>query len=174
MAKISMTKLGLTKNNQVKEVSFNNQTIEVKQYLPVEEKLNMISDIINSSVDENSFYNPGRLHIYQVVNIIMAYTNISFTDKQREDIYKLYDLLAGSGLATTIINAIPADEYEFILQGTDETIESIYSYRNSVMGILDNISADYSNLELDVNKMHQEIGNKENLTFLREVMSKLG
>lgn len=174
MAKISMTKLGLTKNNQVKEVSFNNQTIEVKQYLPVEEKLNMISDIINSSVDENSFYNPGRLHIYQVVNIIMAYTNISFTDKQKEDIYKLYDLLAGSGLATTIINAIPADEYEFILQGTDETIKSIYSYRNSVMGILDNISADYSNLELDVNKMHQEIGNKENLTFLREVMSKLG
>ena len=72
MAKISMTKLGLTKNNQVKEVSFNNQTIEVKQYLPVEEKLNMITDIINSSVDENSFYNPGRLHIYQVVNIIMA------------------------------------------------------------------------------------------------------
>lgn len=174
MAKISMTKLGLNKNNKVKIVDFNNQKIEVKQYLPVEEKLDMISDIINSSVDENSFYNPGRLHIYQVVNIIMAYTNISFTDKQKEDIYKLYDLLAGSGLATTIINAIPADEYEFILQGTDETIKSIYSYRNSVMGILDNISADYSNLELDASKISAELSDKDNLTLLRGVMAQLG
>lgn len=174
MAKITMTKLGLTKNTQVEKVEFNGQIIEVKQYLPVEEKLNLISDIINSSIDTNNFYNPGRLHMYQIVNIVMAYTNISFTDKQKEDIYKLYDLFTGSGLAAAVINAMPIDEYEFILQGTNETIKSIYAYNNSAMGILDNISADYSNLELDVNKMHQEIGNKENLTFLREVMSKLG
>lgn len=174
MAKIAMTKLGLNKNINVKIINFNNQKIEVKQYLPVEEKLNLISDITNSSVDENSFYNPGRLHIYQIVNIVMTYTNISFTDKQKEDIYKLYDLFAGSGLATAIINAIPADEYEFILQGTDETIKSIYSYRNSVMGILDNISADYSNLELDASKIQKDLADKENLTLLRDVLAQLG
>ena len=174
MAKIAMTKLSLTKNTNVKIVDFNNQKIEVKQYLPVEEKLNMISDIINSSVDENSFYNPGRLHIYQIVNIVMAYTNISFTDKQKEDIYKLYDLFAGSGLAAAVINAIPADEYEFIVQGTDETIKSIYSYRNSVMGILDNVSADYGNLELDASKISAELSDKNNLTLLRDIMAQLG
>lgn len=174
MAKIAMTKLGLNKNNKVKIIDFNNQKIEVKQYLPVEEKLNMISDIINSSVDQNSFYNPGRLHIYQIVNIIMAYTNISFTDKQKEDIYKLYDLFAGSGLATAVINAIPTDEYDFILEGTEETIQSIYSYRNSVMGILDNISADYSNLELDASKIQKDLADKENLTLLRDVLAQLG
>lgn len=174
MAKIAMTKLGLNKNNKVKIVDFNNQKIEVKQYLPVEEKLNMISDIINSSVDQNSFYNPGRLHIYQVVNIVMAYTNISFTDKQKEDIYKLYDLFAGSGLAAAVINAIPTNEYDFILEGTEETIQSIYSYRNSVMGILDNISADYSNLELDASKIQKDLADKENLTLLRDVLAQLG
>ena len=69
MAKIAMTKLGLTKNSKVEIVDFNNQKIEVKQYLPVEEKLNLISDILNQSVDTNNFYNPCRLHIYQLVNI---------------------------------------------------------------------------------------------------------
>lgn len=174
MAKTAMTKLGLNKNNNVEIIEFNNQKIEVKQYLPIEDKMNLISDILNHSVDQNGFYNPCRLHIYQIVNIIMAYTNISFTDKQKEDIYKLYDLFAGSGLATTIIKAIPANEYEFILQGTDETIKSIYSYRNSVMGILDNISADYSNLELDASKISAELSDKDNLTLLRDVLAQLG
>lgn len=174
MAKIAMTKLGLIKNSKIKTIDFNSQKIEVKQYLSVEDKLNLISDIINSSVDENSFYNPCRLHIYQIVKMIMAYTNISFTDKQKEDIYKLYDLIAGSGLAVVVLNAIPADEYDFILEGTEETIQSIYSYRNSVMGILDNISADYSNLELDASKIQKDLADKENLTFLRDVLDQLG
>lgn len=174
MAKIAMTKLGLTKNSKVKIIDFNNQKIEVKQYLPVEEKLNLISDIINSSIDTNNFYNPSRLHMYQIVNIVMAYTNISFTDKQKEDIYKLYDLFAGSGLATAVINAMPIDEYEFILQGTDETIKSIYAYNNSAMGILENISADYSNLDLDATQLQQKMANPDNLGFLREVMAQLG
>lgn len=174
MAKITMTKLGLTKNLKVKNVDFNGQKIEVKQYLPVEDKMNLISDILNQSVDENGFYNPCRIHIYQLVNIIMTYTNISFTDKQKEDIYKLYDLLVSSGLFYKVNNAIPKEEIDFILNGSDEAIKSIYSYKNSALGILETISTDYSNLEMDVNKMHQEIGNKENLAFLREVIDKLG
>jgi hypothetical protein len=174
MAKVSFIKLGLNKNNNVEITEFNNQKIEVKQYLPIEDKMNLISDILNKSVDQNGFYNPCRLHIYQIINIIMAYTNISFTDKQKEDVYKLYDLFAGSGLATTVIKAIPANEYDFILQGTDEAIKSIYSYRNSVMGILDNISADYSNLELDASKISAELSDKDNLTLLRDVLAQLG
>jgi hypothetical protein len=34
---------------------------EVKYYLPVEEKLEMISKIINQSIDDNGFYNPMRV-----------------------------------------------------------------------------------------------------------------
>jgi hypothetical protein len=34
---------------------------EVKYYLPVEEKLELISNIINQSIDDNGYYNPIRL-----------------------------------------------------------------------------------------------------------------
>ena len=174
MAKIAMTKLGLSKNTDVKTVEFNGQQIEVKQYLPMGDKLDLISTIINNSVDDNNFYNPCRIHIYEIVKIIMAYTNITFTDKQKEDVLKLYDLLVSSNLARKVFEAIPADEYNFIIDSVIETIESVYAYKNSVMGILDNISEDYKNLELDANALQAKMANEDNLSLLRAIIGQLG
>jgi hypothetical protein len=58
MAKVSFTKLGLKANQEIKTFNFNEQIIEVKQYLPVNEKLTLISNVINQSIDENNFNNP--------------------------------------------------------------------------------------------------------------------
>jgi hypothetical protein len=55
MAKVSLTKLGLKVNQDIKTISFNGQEIEVKQYLPVNEKLILIGNIINASHDDNNF-----------------------------------------------------------------------------------------------------------------------
>ena len=48
MAKIGLNKLGLSKNTEVKEFMWNGQKIEILQYLPLEKKLEVISDIINN------------------------------------------------------------------------------------------------------------------------------
>ena len=42
MAKVSFTKLGLKKNEEVGILHINEQDIEVKQYLPINEKLELI------------------------------------------------------------------------------------------------------------------------------------
>ena len=39
MAKVSFTKLGLTKNQEVKILNWNDQDIEIKQYLSVKDKM---------------------------------------------------------------------------------------------------------------------------------------
>ena len=65
MAKIAFSKLGLSVNKDVEEISWNGQIIEVKQYLPSNEKLEVCSKIINESVDDQNFYNPGRVAIFQ-------------------------------------------------------------------------------------------------------------
>ena len=94
MAKIGLTKLGLKKNSNLLTFSWNEQVIEVKEYLPVEEKLKVVERIVNQSLDDNNFANPARIMINTVLEVIFAYTtNINFTDKQKEDIGKLYDLL---------------------------------------------------------------------------------
>ena len=174
MAKVSFTKLGLTKNQEVKIVNWNEQDIEVKQYLPVNEKLTLISNVLNNAHDENNFSNPVKVNLFTALEIMYAYTNINFTDKQKEDPVKLYDLLSGSKLYDKIVENIPVEEYLNVVNGIDETIDAIYTYRNSVMGILDTISNDYSNLNLDASEIQKKLADPENMELLRSVLAKLG
>ena len=92
MAKPTFAKFGLKVDQSVKKVVFNEQEFEVKQYLPIEEKLELISNIVNNSIDDNGYYNPMRVYIHTIIEVILAYTNISVTEKQKEDVVKLYDL----------------------------------------------------------------------------------
>ena len=173
MAKVSFSKLGLKLNNQVVNINYNDQIIEVKQYISVNDKLALISDVINNSVDEHSFSNPVKVSVYAAIGIIEFYTNINFTEKQKEDVVKLYDLLQSNGLIDMIYNAIPVDEFNELMNGMDESINAIYTYRNSVMGILDNVSNDYDNVNVDVKKAIEQINNLDH-TLLSDVMKKLG
>lgn len=174
MAKLSFTKLGLKANQEVGHIYYNEQDIEVKFYLPVNEKLELISNVINLSADDNNFANPIKVDIYFALEIIDAYTNISFTDKQKEDPCKLYDLLMGNGLYDKIINIIPNEEMVRLTAGLRESVKAVYDYRNSVMGILDTISTDYSNLNLDASVIQQKLADPENMELLKTVLTKLG
>ena len=175
MAKVTFTKLGLKRKDEVKTVNINNNVIEVKQYLPVNDKLALISRVINLSHDSsNNFANPVQVEVIGTVEIIMAYTNLSFTEKQKEDYAKLYDLLEENGITKDLISAIPEDEYAFLIDGINESIEAVYKYQNSVLGILDSVAQDYSNLEFDASKIQQELADPQNLELLKGIMSRLG
>lgn len=174
MAKIGFTKLSLKRKNEVKTITINNNRIEIKQYLPVNEKLDLIARVINGAHDQNNFPNPIKIEVIGTLEMIMAYTNISFTEKQKEDIPKLYDLLEENGVIKDIISQIPEDEYNFIIDGINKTVDAVYTYNNSVLGILESVSQDYSNLDFDIEKIQQAISNPENLELLKDVLTKLG
>lgn len=175
MAKVAFSRLKLKKENKVVKVQLADDVeIEVIQYLPVNDKLNLIANVLNNSADENNFANPIKIEVVGTIEIIKAYTNLSFTDKQLEDISKLYDLLEEHQIIDKIIEAIPSEEYNFIIKGIDETVNAFYNYYNSIYGILDAIGKDYSNLDLDVQKIQKEIANPENLELLKTVLTKLG
>lgn len=174
MAKLSFTKLGLAQNKAVQSINYNEQIIEVKQYLPVNDKLELISNVINLSADDNNFANPVKVSVFAVLEIINSYTNISFTEKQKEDPCKLYDLFVGNGLSSKILAAIPAEELTEVLTGIDDSINAVYNYRNSVMGVLDVVQSDYNNMNLDAQAVQTSIADPNNLTLLKDVMTKLG
>lgn len=179
MAKVSFAKLGLKVDNNVKTIEWLSgdkeiTTIEVKQYLPIEEKLVVISNIINNSIDENDFYNPVRLEIFTTLEILYAYTNLNITSKMKEDPFKLYDVVLSSGLYDKVLEAMPTDEFDRIDVSAHATIRNIYNYKNSAMGILENITSDYGNLSLEASELQKTIANPENLALLKDVMGKLG
>jgi hypothetical protein len=173
MAKVGLTKLGLKKNTDVINLTWNGQIIEIKAYLPIEEKLEMISRIVNFSLDENNFANPGRIEIFTLLEVMYAYTNINFTDKQKENFLELYDMIFSSGLWAEIKNIL-GNELNIITTTTDEVIHEVYSYKNSALGILQAIVEDYEELDLDADKLKAKIADKDNLKTLKNVMDKLG
>ena len=174
MAKVSFTKLGLKKKEEIKNITINDQVIEVKQYLPIGDKINIITNVIENSADDNNFANPVKVEVFANLEIMYAYTNISFTDRQKGDPTKLYDLLEENGIIAEVIAAIPENEYALLLGWIDETIEAFYTYRNSVMGIMEQISTDYSNLSLDATEIQQKLADPQNLELLKSIMTKLG
>lgn len=174
MAKASFTKLKLKTDTSVKTINFNDIEIEIKQYLPINETISLIENIINNSATELKFYSPALVHLFYALEVIYNYTNISFTDKQKEEPAKLYDIIVSSGLWNAIEEAIPEDELDFICEALDDTINSVYKYQNSVMGILDTISQDYSTLSLDASEIQKKLNSAEGVEFLKDVMDKLG
>lgn len=174
MAKIGFIKLSLKRKNEVKTITINNNQIEIKQYLPVNEKLDLIARVINGAHDQNNFPNPIKIEVIGTLEMIMAYTNISFTEKQKEDIPKLYDLLEENGVIKDIISQIPEDEYNFIIDGINKTVDAVYTYNNSVLGILEAVSKDYSNLDFDATQIQKKMADPENLKLVRDVLTKLG
>jgi hypothetical protein len=173
MAKVQFNKLKCKCEDKVETIVFNDETIEVKQYLPIQEKLGLIGRVIMYAHEQDHNYaNPVKAKSITSVEIIMSYTNISFTDKQKEDIAKLYDMIAGSGLLEAVIAAIPENELRAVYQGVDDTIESFYKYQNSILGLLDNITTNYDNLNFDLDDLTEKIKNKDNLMFISEILDK--
>lgn len=179
MAKVPFSKLDVKINGSDCINTYHNMKgeeieYEIRQYLPLKDKIALVERIINQSVDENGFYNPMRVKLWMCLEIVYAYTNLSFTAKQKEDPFKLYDLLVSTGIFKEIIDHIRERDWQEIKECTWATIESIYKYRNSVMGILDSVVTDYSNLNLDATEIHKKLSDPENMALLRQVLDKLG
>lgn len=171
---ISFNELNLKVDDSVKTFNFHDQEIEVKQYLSVNEKLDLVSWIINQSVDDMKFYNVGKLTIFRTIGLVQHYTNINFSDEQLNNPVILYDQLVSSGLFEMINTLIPDTETYFIYETLMDTVEAIYKYQDSLLGILETVTTDYSNLNFDISELQKNISNPENLTLLKDIVTKLG
>ena len=172
MAKVPFTKLKCKINIDEIPVQIGEEAITVKQYLPIQEKLELIGNVVMAAHEQDANYsNPVKANVYRDLEVVFAYTNINFTDKQKEDLPKLYDMLKSSGVLDDIIKAIPAAEYGDICAGVWQSINSIYAYQNSVLGILDTIKTDYNNMKLDIDSLNQAITDPETLEFVKALLT---
>lgn len=172
MAKVPFSKLKCKIDDSVKEVKLTDDIIiEVKQYLPIQEKLGLIGRVISYSHNEDANYsNPVKSDVLLKLELVYNYTNLSFTDKQKEDIPKLYDILYSSGILTKVIDNIPEEEIAILTTGTNKTIESIYSYQNSAYGILEGLVNKYNEQEFDVENIKGSLQELTNTPVIKELL----
>lgn len=174
MANVSYSTLGCKVSSEVKTIDFANKTIEVKQYLPIQEKLLIMQTVIELSMSQYNYANPVQVEVYTYLNVLQHYTNIKFTDKQLEDPAKLYDQTRSSGLLNAVIDALPEGEFAELIDGIDKSVKSFYAYRCSVLGILDVLQTNYSDINGDLSKVLEQIKDPEALKLIKQIAPLLG
>ena len=138
MAKVTYSSLKLKTKEEIKEIDFNGIKIEVSQYLPAGDKIDLI-DITLEKAKEGNIYNPIKVDLFFHLHLVYLYTNITFTDKQREDEGKLYDALESNGLIDAVIAAIPEKEYSELLNQINEKIDTEMKFSVTLAGIISQI-----------------------------------
>lgn len=142
MAKISFANLKLKVNDAVQTVKCGDTEVEVLQYLPVADKADLISITIQQAM-ENGIVHPVKLEQYFSLNIMYLYSNFNFTDKQKEDPDKLYDILESNGIIDTVISAIPENEitdlYDYLKDYMEGYKTSRESFANVVYKVLEDL-----------------------------------
>lgn len=155
MAKITYAGMKLKVNEDVKTIDVNGNSIEVLQYLPVDDKYSLIN-ITLQKAKEGAIYNPLKKDMFFHLHLMYMYTNISFTDKQREDESKLYDTLVSNGVLDKVIEAIPENEFNLLYSYLNDQEQEILKFRNTVGGALTEI---IQNLPIQAEEMQKIVDN---------------
>lgn len=141
MAKVSFSNMKLKTDTSVKTFKVGENEVEVLQYLPIDDKYSLVM-IALQNAEEEGIYNPLKLDMYFNLYLVFMYTNINFTDKQREDLSKLYDILESNEIITQTINLIPEEEYNQLFKYIGEIIERRLETRKSIGGLISKLVAD--------------------------------
>lgn len=138
MAKITYSSLKLKTQEEIKTFKVEDKEVEVKQYLSINDKIDLI-DITLQKSRENRIYNPIKIDMFFHLHLVYLYTNITFTDKQREDEYKLYDTLHSNGIINNVLENIPEIEYETLFELMQERIEIEMEYNTTAAAMIENV-----------------------------------
>jgi hypothetical protein len=135
MAKVSYANMKLKMNESIKEVQLGETKIEVKQYLPIEDKYSFLNIVLQNSL-ENDVYHPVKVDMYFHLYLVYLYTNINFTDKQKEDESKLFDVLLTNGIIEGVITTMPKSEYDVLVSLLNQMIEKNEKYKTTFAGVV--------------------------------------
>lgn len=171
MAKIAFSKLNQVKTMGFKVAKVNGVEIEVAQYLPLEEKLMLIQTVLELALEDKGFFNPMKVRTFLDLEILKQYTNISFTEKQMENLQKLYDSLVINGIIREVKTAMSEEELCYLEKSVFECGESIVKHNNSVMGILQSMSEKYDTSALDMHKIIEMIKDPQQLEFVKNILT---
>ena len=176
MAKITFSKLGLKPQKKVNSIKINdNITLEIKEYLPIEDKTKLIQYVVDSALDEaTGCFSPVRTEVYFAIGICRWYGGITFTDKQLQDVMKTYDLLEENGINTLIMDSIPKSEISFMQDLINDTIKDISRYNSSAAGIIQTMSTNSSSLNDQISDILEKIKNGEGLEQLSVIKDMVG
>lgn len=130
----------------VKTITYRNKKgqncdINVKTYLPVSDKIDLIQ-IAMQKAEEDGIYNQIKLDVYFHLNIVYLYTDIEFEQEDKEDEMKLYDILESNDIIDQVVAAIGEGEYGELREYLETMESDVLAYKNTAAAVLTRIIQD--------------------------------
>ena len=125
--------LKLSINNETVSTTVNEVEIEVRKYLPIEDKVDLI-EVALQKAEENGIYNEMKLAMYFDLYIIYMYTNLEFTNEEKMNEYKLYNELESNGVITAVLGAL--EEYGILFHYLNIMKEAKMRYKTSAAAMI--------------------------------------
>lgn len=152
--------------------------LDVKDYLSIKEKKELISDIIDTTIlYENGVYKFNGIDQYVTYTMmcIGAYTNLELSDDLEED----YDALCRAGVLTKVISTFE-DEYQsvltllqlqcdYILADNSVTVK-VNKFLDSILTIIDRLTSSLSESvdKFDISRINV---NEDDIKKIQEFLS---
>lgn len=130
----------LNLTNTIPSIKLQNG-IQVKQWIPTSDKIDLIQVALQKS-EEDGIYNEVKLDCYFHLNIVYLYTDIEFSEEDREDEMKLYDILEHNGIIAEVVSVIGEEEYNDLFDKLNDMKYYNNHYKNTAAAVLRNIVQD--------------------------------
>jgi len=127
------------KTNQV--VVNDDVTIEIKQYLPIEDKIDLVQIALQKALEGN-IYNEMKLDMYFNLYLVYMYSNIEFSEEDRVDEFKLYDELESNDIIAHVIAGMEESEYNYLFKMISILKLTDQKYRNSAAAMVQSVIQD--------------------------------
>lgn len=123
-------------------ITFNNQNVKVKSYIPFEDKRRLIQFVINQNRRNK---NTGMLSRYDIdkkldIALVNYYTDYKFDNIADSDaINEAYDILETQGFFQNLVNTIPKKEYDYITEMLQYEIDNDNKFKLTMTGSIDDL-----------------------------------
>lgn len=133
---------GLKINEEKTTIQLKNGIkFNVLKYLPIEDKIDLIQIALQKS-QQNGIYNEMKLDMYFHLYLVYMYTDIDFSEEDKEDEYKLYNELESNEIINYVVESIEDDEYNKLLEYLSEMQTNKMMYKTSAAAIVDSLVQD--------------------------------
>lgn len=134
--------LNLHTDNDMFFIEVQEKKINIKKYLPINDKKDLVEITLQKAEQADGTYNEILIDMYFNLHLVYLYTDIVFTDEDREDEMKLYDELESSGLLERILDKIPDEEYNTLMDYLKAMRKEISSYKHSAAAMVQKLIVD--------------------------------
>lgn len=111
--------------------------IEVRQYLTLREKFDLILEAMNEGSESNGYVSLMKTQLAFRVLVLRYYTNIDFEDL---DDMGIYDICFNNNIITDIFNLIPEKEWQELYDMLNDSVKEVNEANKSILNALDTIN----------------------------------